>query len=534
MPLLSLFVDLQNKQLVRGFSNAIQTSLPACFQGDTLTLFLRFMNPTGNSSVPYVDADESSAAIEAAIGIVGGVPTGGTFTLTDPDAPQTTAPIAYNVDGPALQTAIRAGLTTNWSLATVTGVTGGPWTVTNGANATRSALVLVGTALTPAAQGDVIIQQAGSGSTPAIQYALLQLSPIAYQDTWTPYAAPTITVANVQTGGVSGSNSIQSVTLNNQPYNGTFTLSFGGQTTSPISFGAAPAAVQVALQALSSIGSGNCAVGGSIGAYQVTFIGTLGGLPQAAITASAAGLIGPLAMVGTLSLATVGIEEAIGETSSIARTFEIKLTPSGGNPQTVMQVPITIQNDLIPNAPAIPTPTAVYLTETVGDGRYTQQANNGSDFASLVTTLGNLWKSLTTTAGALLYMGAASTLTVLAPNSTGTQKFLAMTSSVPSWQMIVLPPPQALIKTGAYTAVALDDIEVDTSAGVVTITLPAAATVGDRIYLADAKGTFGTNALTIARNGLLINGSASNYTASVIGSKLKATYISSGYGWSIK
>jgi hypothetical protein len=381
MPQLSLFIDLQNKQLVRGFNNSIQTSLPSVFQGDTLQLFLRFLNPNpaGSATVPYVDADESTATVEAAIGTIGGEPAGGTFTLEDPDATQTTAAISYNATAATVQAAIIAALTTNWSTAIVTGNPGGPWIVTNGVNAARSALVLNGTALTPASQGDVIVQQAGTGSEPAIQYFKLQLSPIAYQDAWTPNPAPTITVANVQTGGVSGSNSIQSVTLNNQPYNGTFALTFGGNTTAAIPYNAAPSAVQGALQALSSVGSGNCAVGGSIGAYQITFIGSKGGTPQAAITANAGGLVGPLALTGTFSLATVGIEEAVGEAPSITQTFEMRITPAGGYSQTVLQIPISIFNDLIPNAPAIPTPTPTYYTTAQANATFFMLSNVDTD-----------------------------------------------------------------------------------------------------------------------------------------------------------
>ena len=46
------------------------------------------------------------------------------------------------------------------------------------------------------------------------------------------------------------------------PTGGTYTLTFGGQTTAPIPFNAADTAVESALQALSSIGAGNVVVGG--------------------------------------------------------------------------------------------------------------------------------------------------------------------------------------------------------------------------------------------------------------------------------
>jgi hypothetical protein len=114
-------------------------------------------------------------------------------------------------------------------------------------------------------------------------------------------------------------------------------------------------------------------VGGAVGSYVITFAASQ------TLTASAGGLVGPFALVGTLSLATVGIEEAIGEMENIDQTFEIKLTPSGGDPQTVLQVPLSILNDLIPNAPAIPTPLPSYLTETQSDARYVQLTQIDTD-----------------------------------------------------------------------------------------------------------------------------------------------------------
>lgn len=59
---------------------------------------------------------------------INGAPTGGTFTLTFRG--QTTAPIAYNADGVAVQTALEALSTIGAGNVTVAGAIGGPHTVT--------------------------------------------------------------------------------------------------------------------------------------------------------------------------------------------------------------------------------------------------------------------------------------------------------------------------------------------------------------------------------------------------------------------
>jgi hypothetical protein len=103
-------------------------------------------------------------------------------------------------------------------------------------------------------------------------------------------------------------NAVQLVTITGSPGGGTFTLTYGGQTTSAIAYNAANTAVQSALQALSSIGSGNATVSGSAGGpYSVTFTGTLGGQPITLMTFSGAGLTGGSSPSLTIATTTTGV-----------------------------------------------------------------------------------------------------------------------------------------------------------------------------------------------------------------------------------
>jgi len=84
----------------------------------------------------------------------------------------------------------------------------------------------------------------------------------------------------------------QTATVTGGATGGTFTLTYGGQTTVPLAFNATAVAVQTALQALSSIGSGNVTVsGGAGGPYTVVFGPVFVG-DVTAITASGASLTG--------------------------------------------------------------------------------------------------------------------------------------------------------------------------------------------------------------------------------------------------
>ena len=74
------------------------------------------------------------------------------------------------------------------------------------------------------------------------------------------------------------SPTIKTVTVDEDATGGTFTLSFGGQTTSALDYDATAAEVQTALVALSTIGAGKVTVTGSAGGpFTVLLSGTLSG-----------------------------------------------------------------------------------------------------------------------------------------------------------------------------------------------------------------------------------------------------------------
>jgi len=91
-----------------------------------------------------------------------------------------------------------------------------------------------------------------------------------------------------------------------------------------------------------------------------------------------------------------------------------------------------------------------------------------------------------------------------------------------------------LVKSGAYTCVAGDKIQADTRTASFTITLPNDILVGSAIFIEDAGLSWDVHNLTVARNGNLINGVASDFTANVVGGKVSAVFCGGTIGWSIK
>ena len=72
---------------------------------------------------------------------------------------------------------------------------------------------------------------------------------------------------------------------------------------------------------------------------------------------------------------------------------------------------------------------------------------------------------------------------------------------------------------------------INTTAGPTTMTLPSSPSAGDFVALKDYAGTFGTNALTIDRNGSNIQGAANNSILQTNRASVVLIYVDSTEGW---
>jgi len=90
---------------------------------------------------------------------------------------------------------------------------------------------------------------------------------------------------------------------------------------------------------------------------------------------------------------------------------------------------------------------------------------------------------------------------------------------------------QSSIKTSAFTAVAGEGYWVNTSGGAITVTFPSSASVGDTIEMSDYDRSWGTNNLTINRNGLNFQGGTENPVYDVNGQSVRIVYSGATKGW---
>lgn len=131
-------------------------------------------------------------------------------------------------------------------------------------------------------------------------------------------------------GGViisdAGTSEVQTATITGAPTGGTFTLTYSAQTTTPIAFNAAAAAVQTALENLANLVPGDVTVTGSAGGpYTITFNASLGNVVQ--VTADATGLTGGTAPAVNTATTTPGV--AGTEVGYAAPTTGSEPTPNG-------------------------------------------------------------------------------------------------------------------------------------------------------------------------------------------------------------
>ena len=133
------------------------------------------------------------------------------------------------------------------------------------------------------------------------------------------------------------------------------------------------------------------------------------------------------------------------------------------------------------------------------------------------------------------YTSSGTTLsrdTVLASSAGGTTKvdFSAGTKDV----FVTLPSQRSYgipfsTQSTTYSASSNEGILANTSGAPFTITLPASPVAGTQVIVADAANTWGTNNLTLARNGSTIEGLAEDLVCDITGASVQLIY--SGTTW---
>jgi hypothetical protein len=104
--------------------------------------------------------------------------------------------------------------------------------------------------------------------------------------------------------------------------------------------------------------------------------------------------------------------------------------------------------------------------------------------------------------------------------------FLDVGSIAIDWQAVITADGST-----STNAVSGQGYFIDTTSAAHIITLPSSPSIGDSIAIKDYAGTFGTNALTISRNGSNIQGAGNNSELSTNRASVILVYVDSTKGW---
>ena len=135
----------------------------------------------------------------------------------------------------------------------------------------------------------------------------------------------------------------------------------------------------------------------------------------------------------------------------------------------------------------------------------------------------------TLTANNVLLGNGTSAVQVVAPGTNGN----VLTSNGTAWTSAAMAAGITFtnVKTSNYTAAVNDGVQTDTTAGSFTVTLPATPATGAQVIITDAGNAWGTNNLTVGRNGSTIEGVASDLICNISSVAVQLVY--SGTTWTV-
>jgi hypothetical protein len=177
---------------------------------------------------------------------------------------------------------------------------------------------------------------------------------------------------------------------------------------------------------------------------------------------------------------------------------------------------------------------------TIVSGERCLASWSGSDFVKVSSSVAT---ALTGTLPVANGGTGATTLTsnnVILGNGTSAVQFVApgttgnvLTSTGTTWGSAALPAGGLtyIFTTTPVTATDKQGVLTSTAGGSFTVTLPATPSVGAQVVVADAGASWGTNNLTVARNGSTIGGLAENLICDINGASVQFVY--DGTSWEV-
>lgn len=341
--------------LVRSFYDDATVDPPEIVRGDLSKWRVHCLkaNPLPTPGRPHVYVASAPAELTIGAGIIDAAPTGGTFTITDPNAAQTTAAIAFDASAAAVQSAIQAALTSNFGSATVSGSAGGPWTIDRGVTGAYAFDLTANTAGIIPSGSTAQIKNTQNGTSLINEKWQLRLKKALpfYNATWDGFAGVTTAGTLVQAGS-STARKVYTLTWNSDAVGGaTYWLVSDGSTSSTIEIPYNATADEVVSAFAAHSGLDDTAIVSVVqngpGSYTILFPLALANGPTIGATASSNTLVVPVGYEADIGVATNESDEILAGETDADVTFEMEVAEESGEPRTICRETTKLYADLL-------------------------------------------------------------------------------------------------------------------------------------------------------------------------------------------
>jgi len=190
--------------------------------------------------------------------------------------------------------------------------------------------------------------------------SLADATPSAYIELTDDLAGASATITEIRAGVLNTTNELQRVQILDA-LAGNYTLTIAGETTNSIALDASLDTIKCELEGLASITSDSVSITGSSTDFNVEFASSLADV--GAITVNLDNITSRVGKTGTLDLHVEEILTLLDGETSVEATMEIvRWTTADVAGETVLQVPVTVSQDVIPDTVPSTTPLPGYAT----------------------------------------------------------------------------------------------------------------------------------------------------------------------------